>query len=70
MLGPPSWPPWLAVGGLLSRLARRRWTAVQSYARLVVEGSSIWTQLKHQVSLGDEILVMRTRAALEGLARM
>ena len=71
MLAQASRPPWLAVDGLLSLLAKRRSTAVRRYARFVAEGqglASVWAQLNRQVFLGDDAFVQRTRAALEGVS--
>lgn len=69
MLGQVPYPRWLAVGGLLSLLAKRRSMAVQCYARFVTEGQglpSIWMQLNRQELLGEDAFVRRTRAALQG----
>lgn len=73
MLGQVPYPRWLAVGGLLSLLAKRRSMAVQCYARFVTEGQglpSIWMQLNRQELLGEDAFVRRTRAALQGRARL
>lgn len=56
-----------------SLLAKRRSMAVQCYARFVTEGQglpSIWMQLNRQELLGEDAFVRRTRAALQGRARL
>ena len=62
-------PPWLATDELLALFGTQKTAARRQYARFVAEGvgmESIWSDLKHQVFLGNEAFVDRQRELLEG----
>jgi len=61
-------PPWLRSDFVLTQFAKQRKTAIRKYTEFVREGlknTSIWTELKNQVYLGDDAFVDRIQKMFE-----
>ncbi|MBI3061933.1 MAG: transposase [Deltaproteobacteria bacterium] len=67
-VGEKSAPEWLKVDHLLALFAQKRGIARHRYKEFVEEGirqQSLWSDLKHQIYLGDERFVERMQERLD-----
>lgn len=67
-VGVQSPPGWLKVDGLLAQFGQKRGVARRRYKSFVEEGigrESLWSDLKHQIFLGDERFIERMQARLD-----
>ena len=67
-VGAQSPPDWLKVDRLLAQFGRKRGVTRRRYKSFVEEGigrESLWSELKHQIFLGDERFVERMQARLD-----
>lgn len=67
-VGVQSPPDWLKVDGLLAQFGQKRGFARRRYKSFVEQGigrESLWSELTHQIFLGDERFVERTQARVD-----